>query len=210
MTVMHLMSRSLLACIAFAGQAMAADLDAGGPSYDWSGTYLGLTGNYSFGSANGDTGCCADNFSIDGLQLGALAGYNFTFDYVLAGLEADAGMLGIDGVGFGGGVDDFDVSTMARLRARLGVPIDNLLLFVAAGLSIGTASANVVGSGSRSNWHLGWNAGAGVEYAMSERIILRAEYIYDAMAAETYRYASNTVDFEWTASTVRLGALIKF
>lgn len=209
-TIWRLMSRTLLAVMAFAGPASAADVDATSLAHDWSGPYLGLTGNYSFGSANGDTRCCADDFNVDGFQLGGVAGYNFTFDKLLAGLEVDAGMLDIDGVGFGGGVDDFDVSAIARLRARFGVPIDNLLLFVATGLSLGDASADVVGSGSRSNWHLGWNAGAGVDYAISQRIILRAEYIYDGMAAETYRYASNTVDFKWTASTVRLGALIKF
>ena len=158
----------------------------------------------------GDTGCCADSFDIEGLQIGGVAGYNITFDRVLAGLEADAGILNIDGTGFDGGVEDYNLSAMARLRARLGLPIDNIMLFVAAGLSMGTTEVNVIGSGSRSQAHLGWNAGAGVEYAASERIILRAEYIYDGMAAETYRFTSDTVDFQWTASTVRLGALIKF
>ncbi len=209
-TVVRLIASSWLAVLALTGTAMAADPAIDGAYYDWSGPYLGATGSYSFGSVNGDTGCCADSFDIGGIQLGGIAGYNYAIGEIVAGLEADFGTLDVDGVGFGGGVDDFDVAAIGRLRSRLGLPVGNLLMFLAAGLSIGNASADVAGSGSQSQWHLGWNAGAGLDYAMTEHFILRAEFIYDAMSAEDYRYASNNISFDWDASTFRLGALVKF
>ncbi len=48
------------------------------------------------------------------------------------------------------------------------------------------------------------------KFALTENIALRAEYVFDSMFAETYRYTGGNVEYDWTSSTVRLGAMIRF
>lgn len=202
--------KTLSAAAALVGSAMAAhaaDLSSR-PAYDWSGFYAGVFGSYTSGTADGEViGGGSDSFAIDGLQLGGLAGYNMELNRLVFGVEADAGLRAVDGVGFGGGIDDFDVTPMAHLRGRIGLPLDRLLPFIAAGLTLGDGRARSPGNGTPSNPHLGWNIGAGLDLAVSERLVLRAEYIYDRLSTETYSFAPGDIDFGWDSSTLR-GALV--
>lgn len=199
-----------LACMLVSGTAMAADLPIDPPTHDWTGFYLGATGSYLFGDVHGDAGCCSDDFDIDGFQLGGIGGYNFAFGGFIAGVEADLAMLDVDGKGFGGGIDDFDVSPTAHLRGRIGLPTQRALIFLATGLTAADGDARNPGNGVPSQWHLGWNAGAGVDFALTDHIAVRAEYIFDQLFEETYSYPAGDIDFDWTSSTVRAAVIWNF
>jgi outer membrane immunogenic protein len=196
--------------LAVAAPGHAADVTDDTLAYDWTGPYLGAFAAYTFGTVHGDAGCCTDDFGIEGFQAGGFAGYNFAFGSLIAGAEADAGFMDVSGVGFGGGVDDFDVSPMARLRGRVGLPVGNFLPFIAAGLSAGDGDARIPGDSVPSEWHLGFNVGLGTDFALTENLALRAEYVFDSMFAETYGYNGGNVEYDWNSSTIRLGALVRF
>jgi len=187
--------------------AHAADF-ASEPTYDWSGFYAGVFGSYTSGTADSEViGGSSDSFTIDGPQLGGLAGYNMEMNRVVLGVEADAGLLAVDGVGFGGGIDDFDVTPLAHVRGRVGLPLHRVLPFIAAGLTLADGDARSPGNGAPSNLHLGWNIGAGLDLAVTEHLVLRAEYVYDRVSTETYSFTPGDIGFGWDSSTVR-GALV--
>ena len=86
-----------------------------------------------------------------------------------------------------------DLEWFGTLRARAGLPVDRALFFVTAGLAVGdvnnTFSINIplapppLGPYNSPKWHKsgtewGWTAGAGVEYALTNNITVKAEYLY--------------------------------
>lgn len=207
------MKRFLTAAVllAFTASAHAADVNVPPAAFDWSGAYIGGFGAYSFGTAHGEASTGAtDSFSIDGFQGGVLGGYNLQLNNIVLGAEADVGYNDIDGEGFGGAIDDFDVNPTVHVRARAGLPLGQIMPFIAAGLSVGDGDARIAGLGAPSHWHFGWNAGAGLDAALTQKILVRAEYIYDSLGAKTYNYAPGDIDFDWSASTVRMAVILKF
>ena len=79
-------------------------------------------------------------------------------------------------------------------RARAGVVVDNLLLYVTGGLAYanfkrnytyfqdGPAHANVFSS---DNTKLGWTAGAGAEWAFANNWTLKGEFLYMSFERDT-------------------------
>jgi len=200
-----------------AGSASAADVDAPPPPlrgyYDWTGVYAGVFGFYTSGTADASIvsgGSGSDSFTIDGAQFGGLAGYNFQDSWIVYGVESDLGFNDVDGTSALGPINDFDVSPTWHLRGRVGFAMDNVLPFFAAGLSTGDGDARVAGFGAPSVIHLGWNVGFGVDWGITDNIIVRAEYIYDDFSTGTYKYAPGNIDIKWTSNTARAAVMFKF
>jgi outer membrane immunogenic protein len=72
-------------------------------------------------------------------------------------------------------------------RLRLGYAFGRFLPYITGGVSYGqviaSASQRVTGAfgtvfGSASSTHAGWTAGAGAEYAVTDNISLKAEYLF--------------------------------
>jgi len=205
----------LTACTALslsAGAAMAADISA--PAvYDWSGFYTGIYGAGVSGDLNWDVvGGANGSFGVDGFRLGGLAGYNMQSDDIVFGVEGDIGFFDVDGSGAGGQIDDFDIEPEGRVRARLGMAMDNVMPFIAGGVSIGDADATlpIPGGGNDSQTHWGFNVGVGVDMAFSDTLIGRVEYIYDNYGSERYSYPGGDVDFDWDSNTVRAALIWNF
>lgn len=182
-------------------------------SYDWSGFYVGAFGSYLSGTATGVVtagGAGSDSFAISGLQAGGLAGYNWQSERFVIGLEADAGFGNIDGIGFDGGINDFDIDPQGHARVRLGMAIDRFLPFLATGLTIADGDARSPGFGSPSELHFGWTIGAGLDFAVTDNFLVRGEYIFDRAGTETYTYGPGDIDFSFDNSNFRLAATLKF
>jgi outer membrane immunogenic protein len=118
------------------------------PAFDWSGFYAGVFGAYQHSPAGGGQ-----------LGLGIDAGINTTFNFVLAGAE-------IAVTGLGGGTE---ATSYAKAVGRAGLLVgDNTLLYGAAGYGIDTGApdeSDVL-------------AGGGLEYAVSDALSLRAQYLH--------------------------------
>ncbi|MEQ1945157.1 outer membrane protein [Mesorhizobium sp. VNQ89] len=172
------------------------------------------------------------NRSYDGFSGGAFVGYNHQFtNNVVLGAEADFTWTGIDesslsDLDAGDGVegDDFQRTSLdwySTIRARLGYATGRFLPYVTGGVAFGKVAVEFgdLDSGvpddddfvSGSSTQVGWTIGGGLEYAFSENLVGRAEYLYVDLGDKTYGNADgDSVRFDTDLSAVRLGIAYKF
>lgn len=200
--------------------------------YNWTGFYIGGYAGGSFGSAKVSDVTSPNflnipNFSPDGFTAGGLAGYSIQFNSFVVGAE---GEFGYDGrrasasyVGGGGDIrtTKFEGSYIGRIRGDVGYAFDNILVYVAGGVSFADAKLSVFrpanGFGQSQTAQLvGYNVGAGIRYAFTRNWIARVEYIYDGFNSHTYDFLSqNPNGFDnrkakYNENTVRAALEYKF
>lgn len=193
--------------------------------YDWTGFYLGLQAGYGWSKA--DTSFAppgAPSFSPDGDGFvgGAHAGYLQQFDSFVLGIEADIEFSDISGsdsslVGPTAG-GKADINWMGSLRLRAGYAWDRALLYATGGL----AYADFDGSGGPAGGPLqsfsddlwGWTLGAGLDYAFTDAVSLRAEYRYtdfgDASGSLAPLYPAISSSTDLDVHAVRVGVSYHF
>ena len=172
-----------------AGAACAADLPRRGmapapyfaaKSFSWTGIYAGLNAGYDFGktsnSAKGAIG------AVRGGSVGGTVGYNHQIQNFVIGAEGDLAAANING---STALDSAKVRSIGTLRARAGFAADRALVYATAGYAGGqTKIATEVGSGSK--WLNGYAIGAGLEYAFTDNISAKAEYLYTDLQPKNY------------------------
>jgi outer membrane immunogenic protein len=218
------------------GQASAADLSLPFkappplPIFSWTGFYVGADVGYAWGHDRTTEYLTATNtftgFKWDYTPTGAVGGLygggNYQIGAVVLGLETDLELARIEG-GFidppVGGAGNTKIDWQGSLRGRLGFAADKVLFYGTGGLAFSNIShtySNLVTgiSETTSAVRAGWTAGGGIEMALTQNILLRAEYRYANFGR--YRYDSViafpgfTGQQEPTINTVRVGAAYKF
>ncbi|MFN3688276.1 outer membrane protein [Salinarimonas sp.] len=222
------MSRFLLssvAIVAMTATAFAADLPSRTapaspvfaptlPAFTWTGFYVGANAGYSWGKFTGTGGNLFRD--ADGFVGGAQLGYNVQLDQFVVGLETD--IQGVDfrarptvaGAGVVGANARAQVDYFGTVRARFGFALDRALVYGTGGYAYGRAKVAVPGVGSDSNIHHGWALGAGVEYAFTDNLTTRVEYLYTDLQNKTFRLPGVTTRAGAEFSTVRAGVNFKF
>lgn len=188
-----------------AGAASAGDMTDITP-FDWSGPYIGLQGGHAWGendaaaaaggevigsarSADVQLGDGNGSIAVDGFVLGLHAGYGWQSGALVLGLEGDleyAGLRGDTDV-FSGPVQAGEIrhriDWLGSLRARAGFALDRALFYATGGVA--TGGAKITSDDSQGNeLHdnddtlLGWTAGGGLDYALTDTISARIEYRY--------------------------------
>jgi len=196
-----------LACVLLAGStvcgtAIAADFDGPPAEYghDWSGFYFG--GHIGHGELdfNGKyTGDPGDDFlddnggtfelEPDGWVAGLQAGFNWQFHNIVIGAEGDLSFMDWDDtlINGSGELVETDTDKIATLRARLGLAIQQFLIYATAGLAWSdtdyyvndhTTDPDPSENGRIDFDDVGLVAGLGAEYALGERWSLKAEGLY--------------------------------
>ncbi|WP_349962571.1 outer membrane protein [Rhizobium sp. ZPR3] len=171
--------------------------------FTWTGFYVGgyAGGAFATNKLKSFGGSTSVSLSPDGFTGGGLVGFNYQIGSVVFGGE---GEFGYDGWEAGknylnarGGTRhaESEGSYIGRVRGRVGYALDNLLLYTAGGVSFAddkvTQTNNFVGvSNSITKDFVGWNVGAGAEYAFTPNWIGRLEYIYDGFGKKTYDFQS--------------------
>ena len=157
------------------------------PPFSWTGFYVGVNGGWGWSDLS------STNFSNgNGGIFGGQAGYNLQMGQFVGGVEAD-----LDGTDISSrnvyalGTNKFSTGLLTTERVRGGLAIDRALLFLTAGYAgVDTrASYNdtVFGTAnSQSSWRNGGAFGGGVEYALTNNISLKGEYLYMPFASQTY------------------------
>ena len=172
---------------------------------------------------------------------GAQAGYNLQFGPFVAGVEADVSFGGgrartditaPDRFLFPGADTNThfrsNLGWLATLRARAGVALDRVLIYGTGGLAVGSresflsvdipvVSYAFPGFIPRETM-LGWALGAGVEYALTGQISLRAEYLHFDLGRDTVTATDNktfpgeflTYRFNRSGDIVRGGVNLRF
>jgi outer membrane immunogenic protein len=214
-----------LAAIMFmSAGAQAADLSISS-QYDWTGFYVGLEGGYGFGNAvhSFSNGAPTDNSRPQGIIGGGFVGYNFQSGPVLFGVEADAELANLNGSFVNlTGISSQGASNLKNqedLRLRIGLPHDRFLPYLAGGLALGNARFNGGPAGGPiccgyDASLTGYTLGAGVEYAISDRIVTRLEYRYTDFGTSSGGlgplFSGVTMPVSLQTSEIQFGLSLKF
>lgn len=192
-----------VAGLALVSGAQAADLIIEEPaagvvevaSGNWDGLYVGAFVGGLGGTFEDEIG---GELDISGWLAGVNLGANFTVaDGIVLGVVGDIAWTNAenqDGA-------PFSADWTGSLRGRLGFDGGAFLPYLTAGLAV--AGGEIAGF---SETHVGWTAGAGVEFAVAENISVDLLYRYSDYGTAEY----NGSEFGLTSHAVTVGLNFKF
>ncbi|MGR3572107.1 outer membrane protein [Brevirhabdus sp.] len=157
---------------------------------DWSGAYVGAQVGY--GNMNSDG---AVNGSGNGPLGGVHAGYQYDMGSLVLGGELDYNAADISLDNNNGSIDK-----LARLRGKVGYDLGRTMVYGTAGAAYG--EINLAGTSYDEN---GYTVGAGVDYMLTDNVILGGELNYQKFT-DVGGTAGNDVD----ATTVQAKVSYKF
>lgn len=201
--------------------------------HDWQGAYFGLTAGATWGTADpmtstigagylNATNAAAVNqagnqyFRTDGFTSGIEAGYNWVFKQYFAGLEADLESIKLGSFSRSNAVsfptnpaEDFvvgsyvNINWLATLRPRIGLVMNETLVYITGGLGVTKLNANfyyndsldAATSGSINEIKSGYIIGFGTETSLTKQWSAKIEYLY------TYFNRTNATDTGSNLST---------
>jgi outer membrane immunogenic protein len=212
---LSLLRLALLSTVMLPGvSAVAADLDPPPPPdlrpgyYD--GFYAGVVGSATSIDGHYDKvpdcvpgvpGCgpVDPEMSGTGFMGGVVAGFNYQMDSFLLGIETD--------YMWGGQIADndepaeltyYNMNGLGTVRARAGFVYDAALIYVTGGYAYANTEfggeVGPAGAGTDSSdtaWLSGWTIGGGMEYAFTDFLHGRMEYLYTALEDGDFRLEDN-------------------
>jgi len=224
-------------------RAPAAYVPVVQPQYNWGGIYIGINGGYGFGNSAWTPSTAAGpltapgSFNINGALVGGTLGANFQAGAFVFGIEGDGDWSNIKGsvagttpatcLGAPGATAcTYQTSNdwLATLRARAGVAWDRVLIYATGGGAGGDVKTNwtvtatsALAGASSSSTEFGWAAGGGIEFAITDNVTAKVEYLYVDLqnasfscAAGGCQAAAVTAPVSFTTSLVRAGLNLKF
>lgn len=213
---------SSVAAAAFAvSSASAADLTTLRPSIDaepatsrsidWSGPEFGVMGGIDRTYAQGTKFLDTERFPGD--HAGAFAGYQYQFSNdIVLGVEGDLSYTWNKRDDFtyyfgGAPIGDERIQTdwSGSIRARVGYAFGDALIFATGGWVATRAVDNIDTLGITRETFNGFTVGAGIDYALSNNVFVRAEYRYNNFGEKTFTSDSTTVDLYQHIVNVGLG-----
>lgn len=215
---------------AMAKAPMASAAPYSQPFFTWTGGYVGIFGGYGF--AGDDTKVSvgstplATGLKPEGGFFGAELGYNYQFhpNWVI-GIVGDAALSDIHDSKTIASVAGYRVGASSKIdkfgtvRGKLGYAIDRVMIFGTGGLAVGynEATANIGYPGGSvsafdSQTHVGWSAGAGVDWMFANNFSWKTEYLYADFGKKSYfsNVGLGSVDVHPTTHMVKSGIDFKF
>lgn len=192
--------------------------DGPGAGPAWTGYYAGIQvgaasadWNYSNAISTPGVGPFAapgfplGGFDGSGLVGGVHAGYNSQRGNLLAGIEVDVNWSNLDetrnflAVGIAPGLPftlKSSLESYGTVRGRLGYAEDRMLIYATGGFAWAASQADIVSPGQFSgpfatsdhNVHVGWTAGAGIDFRLNPQWVLGLEYKHIDLGKETYNF----------------------
>jgi outer membrane immunogenic protein len=214
---------AIFALIASISAAAAADVPGPAPAgppvyrpppvaavYNWTGFYIGAMGGYGFSTSQG--------IDFKGGFAGGTIGGNAQFGNLVVGAEVEGAWsdIGQTASFFGLGTATDRVQAFGSATGRVGVALDNVLIYGKGGLAAANNNIKVTAGGasvSDSQTHLGYTAGGGVEVGFTPNWSTKVEYLFAHYQSENYFASilppglpSGTFDVH----TVKLGVNYRF
>jgi outer membrane immunogenic protein len=211
------MRRALLAATflsALASQAFAADrvvpvtrVVPAPTVFDWTGAYFGIQAGGGWGRTAWEDSGASDTFTTSGSFLGGNLHYLWQTGGLVFGLDGEANYSWVEGADPQSG-DATDIKWFGTVGGKLGFGADRLLLYVTGGWGFASIEGSYSGSATRT--HNGWTAGGGVDYALTNRLILGVQYRHYDLGSQVYDGvgAGGHESFDVTLDT--LGAKVDF
>lgn len=237
------MRRLLMATLAttlVVGTASAADLTRPyplpTPTFTWTGVYAGVQAGYSwerdrtreFYTHDGSYTGVEFKYHPDTALAGGHVGLNYQFGSFVLGAEGDVEVLRARG-GFNdaggrspvdpGGVGRVSRDWQASVRGRIGYAMDRMMIYATGGAAFTEFDYNFYNPTIRSGegttkMRSGWTAGLGVNYAVTDNVILGLEYRYTDYGRFSYvarsAFLGLTGRQEPTSDSVRASIAYKF
>jgi outer membrane immunogenic protein len=225
-----ILTAALLASVATS--AFAADLPSHkappaapvyyAPPFSWTGFYVGVNGGYGFGDWNNNNFIGGGSVfgKPNGGVVGGTVGYNYQIGQFVLGGEAtlDWADMSKSRTFLDGSSDKIQVNSVGNILARVGYAYDRTLFYVAGGyagadVKAGNFNDTVTGLSypGSSGWRSGYAVGGGVEYAITNNISVKGEYIFSQLDNKTYYGGGpDVVKPSLDISTVKMGVNYKF
>ena len=166
-------------------------------AFNWTGVYAGIHGgfggdrfDYPFLVPIGPGFTGQFDLTSSGFFAGGQVGGNWQIGRWVLGAEADIawsdikGELGLDVDGIPGDSQaGSKVNYFGTIRGRIGfLPTDRLMIYGTGGAAYGETESYLeigpIGEISTSETSWGWSAGGGFEYAVTDNITFKTEYLY--------------------------------
>lgn len=174
----------------------------GGTATNWSGFYVGASGGYLRAETE-YTNPATPRQELSGAMLGAQLGYNFQFNQIVVGAEADWSRGNLDTFIRDGNYLTYSgkIDMYASLRLRAGVAIGSFLPYVTVGRAwtrleqgsvcptgalFGVCALTGPFSVSSRETFSGWVYGLGAEYAISRNWTIKAEALFTRFSDRDY------------------------
>ena len=130
--------------------------------------------------------------NLDGFLAGGTIGANYQMGQAVFGIEGDwdwSGQSKTDTFSCSVGCtasEAYKIPWLATVRGRVGYAFDRVLVYGTAGVAFMNATDTATGSAggisatlvSVNDTAIGWTAGAGVEFGITENLTARAEYLF--------------------------------
>ncbi|RCL03901.1 MAG: outer membrane immunogenic protein [Candidatus Tokpelaia sp. JSC161] len=145
-------------------------------------------------------------YKTKSLLGGIYAGYNFDADLnTIIGLETDF----LFNTNTQKQKDDELVKQKwsGSTRAKAGYAVDHFLPYVAAGISY--TNLTFANSGETKTY-AGWTIGSGIDYAVTNNILIRAEYRYNDFGKKAWNEKSDNFQAQYGSNDFRFGVAYKF
>jgi outer membrane immunogenic protein len=222
--ILGAMGLAVAGVIGFSGAASAADVYARGGSLKdepvvaflptWAGLYIGGSVGYGWGDSAVDIGDTVIDTEPNGAIYGAHIGYNFQRGNVVFGVEAGLNGANLEDSLFGGVIES-ELDWYATGVARLGLAYDKALFYGFGGVAWGDVKTTFAPGPTFTDeeTHVGWTAGVGVEYAITDRFSLRVEYSHVDLGSEnTFSEdgCGSACETDLSFDTVKVGASYRF
>jgi outer membrane immunogenic protein len=162
------------------------------PSYNWSGFYAGVNGDYGTGVTTGDLlpNGFFGNHDLSGGLFGGQIGFNYQWSHLVLGIEADLDWADLNGSEalFGIVMEEAKVKSLGTLRGRIGYAWDRVMVYGTGGFAWGRVSdgCDLCGVSTETNTLTGYTVGAGVEYGITPNLSAKAEYLYVHLDPKNY------------------------
>jgi outer membrane immunogenic protein len=193
--------RTWIIALAFVGSmsvAQAGDGYGEARPFTWTGFYIGAHGGVATGDTSGRTDLgfvtVETDYDMSGGIWGGHVGYNYQRGRTVLGVEGTWSALDMQGdTSCVGGLFNCSRSTdwVATVVGRLGMTMDRAMVYGLAGVAWGEVESNSEGlfglvQTSGNATHVGWVAGVGLEYAVTQNIVARVEYNHIDLGSETH------------------------
>ncbi|MCV6547842.1 MAG: outer membrane beta-barrel protein [Cohaesibacter sp.] len=173
------------------------------PKFSWYGPYVGAQLGAGLLVSQTKSGKTKKTVTAGGLNGGLYAGYNWQMAGVIFGLEADIKSNRFKKSATIGSLGTVTSKTnwSTGLKGRIGLPVDRFMPYVSLGLEVGDYHLIAKGQKKKSNM-ASLTLGGGVEYALNDRVNIRADYTAKGLHNKSYNFSGTT--FKNTAGSHQL------
>jgi outer membrane immunogenic protein len=183
---------------------------------DWAGFYFGAIGGGADQRITTKGMGVSPAYTASGVIGGIYTGHNWMFCNTMLGYEGATMLANVTGHGPQPGAASTNYTDFVEgdFRGRAGYAFGRFMPFVAAGVAYGTSEQtdNMTGADKGSVPTVAGTIGVGLDYMASDRIALRAEYLYShsLMNEDTHLDNDTCCSQSRDSNSVRLGVAYFF